>query len=354
MVGSTIASGDQSGTDVSGRPLFPALFVTDVTATGDPLAGDWQNGGTAITPSAVFGTWKGAVKIVDNKHSPATRTVTPDTDPSQNHWNLGPGSDPVPPGLVDQGYGAEVRWDLSTLNLISGHQYRLYFMVHDGDQNKTGGDAGQGCVTFTMPGTAPTPTPGVSPTPTPTPVATPTPTPGCPPITVNPATLPAVQVSHSYHQNITASGGSNPYTFTVSGGSLPAGLNLSTAGVLSGTPTMSGSFIFTVQARDSHNCTGTRQYTLAVNCPPDLKINPDNLGDGKRNQSYNKTLTGDHGTAPYTFMLTSGSLPPGVTLTSAGVLSGTPTVAATYTFTVKMTDSTGCMVSKDYTLKVKN
>jgi len=50
--------------------------------------------------------------------------------------------------LVNQGYGAEVRWDLSTLNLVPGHQYRLYFMVHDGDQNKTGGDVGHDCAIF--------------------------------------------------------------------------------------------------------------------------------------------------------------------------------------------------------------
>jgi len=57
----------------------------------------------------------------------------------------------VPTGLSLEGYGAEVRWDVNTLSLISGHQYRLYFMVHDGDQNKTGGDVGQACGYFTMP-----------------------------------------------------------------------------------------------------------------------------------------------------------------------------------------------------------
>jgi len=69
--------------------------------------------------------------------------------------------------------------------LIPGHQYRIYFMLHDGDQNKAGGDSGQACVYFTMPGTAPTPTPTATASPTPTPSATasptptPTPTPTC-------------------------------------------------------------------------------------------------------------------------------------------------------------------------------
>jgi len=89
------------------------------------------------------------------------------------------------PTPTNQGYGAECRWDMTNpaLGLIPGHQYRIYFMVHDGDQNKAGGDAGQACVYFTMPGTAPTPTPTATASPTPTPSATasptPTPTPTC-------------------------------------------------------------------------------------------------------------------------------------------------------------------------------
>jgi hypothetical protein len=49
------------------------------------------------------------------------------------------------PTPQNEGYGAEIRWDISSLNLIPGHSYRVYFMVHDGDQNKTGGDSGQAC-----------------------------------------------------------------------------------------------------------------------------------------------------------------------------------------------------------------
>ena len=175
IVGSTIKEGDQAGSDVSGRPMFPAMYVTDVTANpGNPLAGDWQFGGTGIPPDATFGTWKAALKTVDKTRTPNVVTVVPEPDPAENHWNLGPGSDPVPPGLADEGYGNECRWNLSSLNLIPGHVYRLYFMEHDGDQNNAGGDAGQGCVFFVMPGAAPTATP--SPTATSTP--TPTPTPG--------------------------------------------------------------------------------------------------------------------------------------------------------------------------------
>jgi hypothetical protein len=151
QVGATEA---QRGTDTSGRPMFPALYITDLSVppgSTNPLAGDWQYGGTGIPPTAVFGTWKAAVKTIDCSKNPCTTTVTPDADPAKNNWNLGTGSDAVPTGLTNEGYGAEVRWDVSALGLISGHQYRLYFMVHDGDQNKTGGDVGQACGYFTMP-----------------------------------------------------------------------------------------------------------------------------------------------------------------------------------------------------------
>ncbi len=155
----TGAREDQGGVDTSGRPMFPAMFITDIT--GIPpgigqLAGDWQFGGTGIKPDAVFGTWKAATKFVDQTKNPVAVTVTPDNDPATNNWNLdgsgGNQPDPVPtPTPTNEGYGAECRWNMSSLNLIPGHQYRFYFMVHDGDQNKTGGDVGQACGFFTMP-----------------------------------------------------------------------------------------------------------------------------------------------------------------------------------------------------------
>ncbi len=153
-VGSTALTGDQAGTDLSGRPMFPVLFITDIT--NDPMskAGDWQFGGIGIPPHAVFGTWKGAVRSVDKTKTPAVVTVTPDADPAKNNWNLGPGSDTPPGGfasLANEGCAAEVRWNVDDLGLLPGHVYRMQFMVHDGDQNKTGGDVGQACMTVATP-----------------------------------------------------------------------------------------------------------------------------------------------------------------------------------------------------------
>jgi hypothetical protein len=204
-VGATEAQG---GIDPAGRPMFPALFITDLSVQpglSNELAGDWQFGGTGIKPDDIFGTWKAAVSTLDKTVTPNVLTTTPDADPATNNWNLGPGSDPIPtPTPTNQGYGTECRWNLASLGLIPGHRYRFYFMVHDGDQNNTGGDVGQACVYFTMPGTPPpTPTPTPTPTASPTPTATPTATPGT--ITVGTKTFSAKKVTVKFFNDTGAS-----------------------------------------------------------------------------------------------------------------------------------------------------
>jgi Flp pilus assembly protein TadG len=151
-VGTTALSGDFSGVDSLDRPEFPALFVTDITSDASSRSGDWQFGGTPIPPEAVFGTWKGAEKVIDKSKSPAQVSVTPDADPAKNNWTLGTGSDTVPSGQTNEGYGAEVRWKVSSLGLQPGHAYRMQFMVHDGDQHSTGGDVGEACMHVVIPG----------------------------------------------------------------------------------------------------------------------------------------------------------------------------------------------------------
>jgi hypothetical protein len=145
QTGSNMLVGDQSGLDPSLRPMWPTLFITDISTDPMNRAGDWQMGGVPRAPNAIFGSWKAAVRTVDYTKSPTTVTITPDADPTKNNMNLGPGADPAPAGLANEGYGAEARWDVS---LTPGHSYRLQVLVHDGDQNKAGGDSGEGCVLF--------------------------------------------------------------------------------------------------------------------------------------------------------------------------------------------------------------
>ena len=153
LVGTTALTGDQAGTDLVGRPMWPSLFITDITNDPNSKAGDWQYGGTPITPHDVFGSWKGAVRFVDNTKNPAQVEVTPDADPAKNNWNLAGGEAP-PAGVDNEGFGALMRWNIGDLvnagKLTPGHTYRIQVMIHDGDQNKEGGDSGEACTTITM------------------------------------------------------------------------------------------------------------------------------------------------------------------------------------------------------------
>ena len=93
------------------------------------------------------------------------------------------------------------------------------------------------------------------------PCATP---PVCPTITLSPATLPPGTPGVAYSQQITASGGAGPYVFSVSSGTLPAGLTLTAGGLLSGTPTTAGSFTVTIRAIDGNGCPGVITYTITI------------------------------------------------------------------------------------------
>jgi large repetitive protein len=149
---------------------------------------------------------------------------------------------------------------------------------------------------------------------------------GCPVITIGPATaLPQGRVGTLYSQKFTASGGSAPYTFSVSLGALPPGLKLAPDGTLSGVATTADVYNFTVQAMAGNLGSGSRAYSITVSgaCPT-ITVNPTNptLPPGRINNPYMVTFTATGGTAPYTFSVVAGTLLTGLTLTPAGVLSG--------------------------------
>jgi hypothetical protein len=169
--------------------------------------------------------------------------------------------------------------------------------------------------------------------------------------TVNPGVLPAGTTSTAYNQTLTGSGGTGPYTFAVTAGALPPGLALSSAGVLSGTPTSSGNYAFTATATDSLSVAGSQAYNLSIS-PATLTITPTTLYPGERGIFQEDLLDASGGTAPYTFAVTSGALPGGITLDSDGYLSGVPGSAGTYTFTVRVTDAYSSTGSRTYTLDI--
>src|SRR5262249_30901098 len=131
-------------------------FITDITNNPNDRSGDWQFGNDNNNhPTDVYGTWKSGTNTIDHTKAVGKKvTYNGGNDPATNHWNLGAGADPVPSGLVDQGFGAEVVWaaqGVGGLGLLHGHVYRLEFMVHDGDQNNSGGDVGEACANMYIP-----------------------------------------------------------------------------------------------------------------------------------------------------------------------------------------------------------
>jgi uncharacterized protein YhjY with autotransporter beta-barrel domain len=176
-----------------------------------------------------------------------------------------------------------------------------------------------------------------------------------PTITLAPGTLPGGTVNTPYSQTITASGGTSSYTYAVTSGTLPTGITLTTAGLLSGTTTQAGSFPITITATDSTTGTGPfskpQAYTLTI-AGPTITIAPASIPNGTVGTGYSQTLSAAGGTAPYTFSTTPANLPAGLSLDASGTLSGTPTTAGDYTFSVIATDAQSFTGSRSYTVHV--
>ena len=171
----------------------------------------------------------------------------------------------------------------------------------------------------------------------------------CPTITISPATLNPANLGIPYNQQLSQTGGAGSIIWNVQTGTLPSNINLSANGLLSGTPNMSGNFPITIRATDSNGCFSERNYTLVVGNCPTISITPGTLPSGLIGTNYNQTLTANGGTPGYNFTF-SGNLPTGVTLSSAGVLSGSPGSVGTFNFTALATDQNGCTGAQAYAL----
>ena len=174
----------------------------------------------------------------------------------------------------------------------------------------------------------------------------------CAALTITPASLPAGSAGQSYFQQLVASG-PQPTTWSLASGALPSGITLSAAGLLSGVPAAFGNFNFSVNVSDANGCPGSRSYTLTINAPcPAITVNPASLPNGTVGAAYAQTLTASGGQAPYNFAVSAGTLPNGVTLSASGALTGAPTQAGTFTFTIRSTDGAGCLGVRGYTVTV--
>ncbi|UXN68021.1 putative Ig domain-containing protein (plasmid) [Devosia neptuniae] len=163
-----------------------------------------------------------------------------------------------------------------------------------------------------------------------------------PSFTLQPSSLPPATAGQPYSQTVVAGGGTSPYAYSIMAGALPSGLTFS-AGTISGTPTASGSFFVTILAQDSTTGPGA-PYGVAGYFPltvvtPTIILAPASLPSANSGSFYSQTLTASGGAAPYAFAISSGSLPPGLSLSSSGTLSGMPTASGVFDFSVTATDS---------------
>jgi alpha-tubulin suppressor-like RCC1 family protein len=140
-------------------------------------------------------------------------------------------------------------------------------------------------------------------------------------------------------------------SYAVKSGTLPTGLTLSSGGLLSGTPTAAGSFSFVVTATGAAtNATTDQALTQLVATTPTWSTGA-SLSNTAQNVVYSQTLVATNANATG-YSVTAGSLPAGVSLSTAGVLSGTPTALATYNFTVRANSTTSILVfaEREFTL----
>src|SRR4029079_12315807 len=173
---------------------------------------------------------------------------------------------------------------------------------------------------------------------------------GCPQLAISPSALPNGSVGTFYNQPITAIGGTAPRVFRVVSGSLPPGLTLTSNGPLSGTPTATGPYCFSIAVTDAAGCGGgSRAYTIVISaatCPSGTTIivSPPALPFATTGAPYAEVMTASGGTPPYTFSVLSATLPPGLTLNPAtGLISGTPTSSGVFHLTIAATDANGCL-----------
>jgi PKD repeat protein len=171
-------------------------------------------------------------------------------------------------------------------------------------------------------------------------------------LSVTTTSLAAGTVGTAYSKTLAATGGTTPYTWSIKAGTLPAGLTLSSAGVISGTPTTAGTNSFTVQVKAANNTTATKALSIVVNAPP-LTINTVALDNGYIGTAYAQTLAATGGKTPYKWSVTTGTLPAGLTLgTGTGVISGAPTTAGSSTFTVKVLDNNSASTTKSLSITI--
>jgi hypothetical protein len=176
---------------------------------------------------------------------------------------------------------------------------------------------------------------------------------------ITPPTTATAIIGQPYSGVFLAEGGVPPYQWSLISGQLPPGLSLSSNGSISGRATVAGTFSFVVRATDSKGQTGFAAFTITAaksggGTPLTVTLDPATATAGTQGVAYNALFGATGGTAPYTFAIPVGSLPPGLSLNPNGLITGTPTATGTFTFAVVATDSQGVTGTKNFTFVISS
>jgi large repetitive protein len=195
-------------------------------------------------------------------------------------------------------------------------------------------------------------------------------------VTITTTSLPNAIVGSAYSNALAATGGLTPYTWKAIT-AMPAGMKLSTGGVVKGTPTTTGTYSFTFMVSDAKGVTANGTLGLTVvkttvattswdtitnsnqattsalsDTTTPLTITTSSLTNGTVGIAYADSLLAKGGVTPYTWTVTGGALPPGMVLGTGGKVKGIPTASGSYSFTARVLDSAKGTASYTYSLTI--
>jgi hypothetical protein len=320
----------------NGRPPYLWTLVSGSLPAGLSLSASGRISGTPT----VFGTFTFGVRVTDSVGTPAvasfTLTILPDVEPLRvlSSGELTPGRTGIDYShqLLFAGGRPPVTWSIATGSLPPGLSLtttgelggRIWgrprqvgtfnFTARVTDTETTSAFSSQLTIVITL----------------------------GPLGVVDTGNLSSGRTGVDYSYQLLGTGGTQPYTWAVEGGVLPPGLQLgASTGRISGRPTQPGSFAFTVRITDEDSASALSDtLRIVIDVGPLSITSSGDLAAGTVNTDYTHQLTLNGGAPPYTWSITSGALPAGLSLNaSTGSISGRPTAAGTFTFTVQLRDS---------------
>lgn len=322
-----------SGNDCSGSACGTLVNTSTTSAT-------------YTTPSSIVAPLTVAVKAtsVAQNTASASSTVVVNPSPSMTTTSL-------PAGVVDTAYGFSLQASGGTGNLtwsIASGSLPAGLTLNGGTGRISGTPSRSGTTNFTVKVTDSAPSPESASESLSLTIAT--------GLIITTTSVPNGSLNVAYSALLQAAGGTQPYKWSITTGSLPSGLSLNAStGEISGAPTSSGTSNFTVQVTDSAAKPASATQSLSITITSPLIITTSLLPNGSVNVAYSATLQASGGTGSYSWSITTGSLPAGISLNAGtGVISGTPTTSEKSDFTVQVVDASTQAVTQQLSITIES